>query len=120
MSGTADFPAWIDGRLCAPGTGRVSCDDEGLLLGFAVFETVLFEGGVAWLLERHLARLADGARELGLAPRVDPAAAVREYCAAGAARLRAAHHADTRRRAQEPRCSSARARSCGRPIRAWS
>ncbi len=82
MSGTADFPAWIDGRLCAPGTGRVSCDDEGLLLGFAVFETVLFEGGVAWMLERHLARLADGARELGLAPRVDPAAAVREYCAA--------------------------------------
>ena len=82
MSGTADHPAWIDGVLHAPGTGRISCDDEGLLLGFAVFETVLFEGGVAWLLERHLARLAAGARELGLVPRVEPERAVREYLAA--------------------------------------
>lgn len=82
MSGTADYPAWIDGCVHAPGAGRVSCDDEGLLLGFAVFETVLFEDGVAWMLERHLARLAQGARELGLLPRVEPERAVREYLAA--------------------------------------
>jgi branched-subunit amino acid aminotransferase/4-amino-4-deoxychorismate lyase len=82
MNAAEGFPSWIDGRLCGPGEGLVSCEDQGFLSGLAVFETVLYEDGVAWLLERHLARLALGARELAIEPRCDPARAVRELCAA--------------------------------------
>jgi len=86
MSAAERYPSWVDGRLCAPGEGAVSTDDQGFLSGLSVFETVLFESGTAWLLDRHLARLAQGARELAIEPRFDPARAVREYCAALGAR----------------------------------
>jgi branched-chain amino acid aminotransferase len=86
MSVAERFPSWIDGRLCGPGEGTVSTDDQGFLSGLSVFETVLYESGTAWLLDRHLARLANGARELGIAPRFDPQRAVRELCAALGAR----------------------------------
>jgi len=82
VSSSARFPSWIDGRLHGPGEGRVSIEDQGFLLGLSVFETVLFEGGTAWLLDRHLARLCEGARALRIEPRFDPERAVRELCAA--------------------------------------
>jgi branched-chain amino acid aminotransferase len=86
MSAAERYPSWVDGRFCAPGEGAVSTDDQGFLSGLSVFETVLFELGTAWLLDRHLARLAQGARELAIEPRFDPARAVREFCAALGAR----------------------------------
>ena len=86
MSTQERYPSWIDGRLFGPGEGAVSIDDQGFLSGLAVFETVLYESGTAWLLERHLARLAQGARELCIEARADPARAVREFSAALGAR----------------------------------
>lgn len=47
-------------------TECVPSDDRGLLFGESVFETVAFLTGRAPLWERHLARLASGARALGL------------------------------------------------------
>jgi branched-chain amino acid aminotransferase len=86
MSAAERYPSWVDGRLFGPGEGAVSTDDQGFLSGLSVFETVLFESGTAWLLDRHLARLAQGARELAIEPRFEPARAVREFCAALGAR----------------------------------
>ena len=51
------FPTWINGRHFGPGEGRVSTDDQGFLLGLALFETVLWRDGVAYFLEDHLERL---------------------------------------------------------------
>ncbi|MBK7644352.1 MAG: aminotransferase class IV [Planctomycetes bacterium] len=82
MSSFERFPSWIDGRLFAPGEGCVSSDDQGLLSGLSVFETVLREAGTAWFLDRHLARLEQGAAGLCIARRFDPQRAVEEYCAA--------------------------------------
>jgi len=86
MSAAERYPSWVDGRLCGPGEGALSTDDQGFLLGLSVFETVLYESGTAWLLDRHLARLEQGARELGIEPRFDPRRAVSELCAALGAR----------------------------------
>lgn len=80
MSAPEQYPSWIDGRIFGPGEGMVACDDQGFLSGLSVFETVLYESGTAWMLDRHLRRLADGARELAIEPRFDPAQAVRELC----------------------------------------
>ena len=45
---------------------RIPADDRGLLFGETVFETVAFKGGHAPLWSRHMARLAHGAKVLGL------------------------------------------------------
>jgi branched-subunit amino acid aminotransferase/4-amino-4-deoxychorismate lyase len=86
VSAPERFPSWIDGRLCGPGEGVVSCDDQGFLAGLAVFETVLYESRTAWLLDRHLQRLSAGARELAIEARFEPERAVRELCGALGAR----------------------------------
>ncbi len=52
------YPTWIDGHLHAPGEGRVSVCDTGFLLGLSVFESVLWEDGVAYFLEDHIDRRA--------------------------------------------------------------
>jgi branched-subunit amino acid aminotransferase/4-amino-4-deoxychorismate lyase len=44
----------------------VRADDAGLLLGWGVFETLAIAGGEPLLLERHLERMARGARTLSL------------------------------------------------------
>lgn len=61
------YPTWIDGQLFEPGAARISTDDPGFQLGLAVFETLLYED--AWLhdVDAHVARLADGARAIGIA-----------------------------------------------------
>jgi branched-chain amino acid aminotransferase len=81
MSAAERYPSWVDGRMFGPGEGSLSIDDQGFLSGLACFETVLYESGTAWLLDRHLARLEQGARELCILPRFDPERAVRELCA---------------------------------------
>jgi branched-chain amino acid aminotransferase len=71
---------WIhlNGRLVAPGEGRIDPADRGLLLADGLFETLRAYGGRPFRLEAHLTRLADGAAVIGLAmpPAAEIAAAV--------------------------------------------
>ena len=53
--------AWIDGE---PGEA-VEVDDRGLQYGDGLFETMAVRGGSIRLLDRHLARLAAAAHNLG-------------------------------------------------------
>lgn len=82
------FPTWVDGRLYEPGAGTVSTDDQGLLLGLAVFDGLLFEDGCRYFEEEHLARLARGAAALGIPwpPPHDPRAGLRSISEALAGR----------------------------------
>ena len=77
-----DYPTWINGMIHAPGEGRVSPSDQGLHLGLAVFETLLFEDGCVYFLERHLDRLRRGSTHIGLEwpLKWDLRLAVLEYC----------------------------------------
>lgn len=77
---TRAFPSFVNGRIAAPGAPAVRADDAGFLLGLSVFDTVLFEDGAFVFLEDHLARLADGAGELGIPwpPPHDPERALAE------------------------------------------
>lgn len=69
-----------DRRLAVLGTGLVDAqqpvlcaDDLGVLRGDGIFETLLVRGGLAWLLDEHLARLARSARRMELAAPTAPA-----------------------------------------------
>lgn len=58
---------WCNGALVAdPTVPVVRADDHGLVVGDGVFETVEVVGGRAFALTRHLRRLRDSARGLGL------------------------------------------------------
>ncbi|GHC42378.1 aminotransferase class IV [Streptomyces cinnamoneus] len=71
---------WFNGALREADTARVSVFDHGLTVGDGVFETLKTTAGRPFALTRHLARLADGARSLGLPePDLDE---VRHACAA--------------------------------------
>ena len=62
------LPAWIGDGL-APGEGpgpTVDALDAGLRSGIGVFETLRAHGTATLAAERHLVRLADGARRLGI------------------------------------------------------
>lgn len=66
------YPAWVAGRLVAPGEPAVAADDASLTSGHGVFEAVKVLDGVPFALRRHLERLAQSAGRLGIvAP--DPA-----------------------------------------------
>ena len=82
MSGTF---VHLNGRLVPAEQAAISVFDAGLLHGASVFTTMLAHRGVVFRLDRHLARLMDAARLLGL--RIDAtaeglAAASREVLAA--------------------------------------
>lgn len=62
----AAFPTWVDGRLVAAGRPALGADAAGLGLGLGLFETLLALGGERRQEEEHLARMARGARFLGL------------------------------------------------------
>ncbi|MDF1798065.1 MAG: aminotransferase class IV [Planctomycetota bacterium] len=79
------YPAWVRGRLVAPGEPAIPADDEGLQLGLSVFDTLLFERGMLLFLERHLERFEGGLAELGISVPWQPAAALEDYLAALAA-----------------------------------
>jgi branched-chain amino acid aminotransferase len=66
VSALEDWPLWADGRFVASGEPAVAADDEGLLLGMAVFDTLAVDRGRVPFLGEHLARLAEGARALGI------------------------------------------------------
>ncbi|MRN57246.1 aminodeoxychorismate lyase [Paenibacillus monticola] len=52
---------------------KVSAMDHGFLYGIGLFETFRTYGGVPFLLERHLDRLAEGCRQLGIPFELDSA-----------------------------------------------
>ncbi|MBO9520840.1 MAG: aminotransferase class IV [Nocardioidaceae bacterium] len=58
---------WCDGALLAdPTAPALRLDDHGFTVGDGVFETLKVTDGVPFALTRHLARLTEGARRLGL------------------------------------------------------
>jgi len=57
---------WIDGELVEVGAARVPILDHGLLYGDGIFEGMRIYDGRLFRLDRHLARLAAGARALRL------------------------------------------------------
>ena len=54
--------SWVDGRP----SEQLSVQDRGLAYGDGLFETIAVRGGTPTLLDRHLARLADGCARLRL------------------------------------------------------
>lgn len=61
--------AWCDGTLLDdPAAPALRLDDHGFTVGDGVFETLKVIDGAPFALTRHLARLTEGARRLGLAP----------------------------------------------------
>ena len=61
---------WRDGEF-VEAESAVSADDRGWLVGDAVFETILVERGAPAFLERHLARMRNGCRVLGVGRNLD-------------------------------------------------
>jgi branched-chain amino acid aminotransferase len=57
---------FIDGAIVDRAEARISVVDHGLLYGDGVFEGMRAHGGVVFAIERHLERLARGARALHL------------------------------------------------------
>jgi branched-chain amino acid aminotransferase len=72
------FPVYANGAVHPAGTPVLAAEDQGFLLGLSVYDTLLVEEGCIYFLEDHLARLARGAAELGIAwpPPWDPAEAL--------------------------------------------
>jgi branched-subunit amino acid aminotransferase/4-amino-4-deoxychorismate lyase len=68
VNGGDPWPILVDGRPVDSGAPAVAADDEGFLLGLAVFDTLAVDGGRVPFLDEHLARLVEGAQALGIAP----------------------------------------------------
>ncbi len=80
MNETRTYPAWVDGRILPAESPGIAPGDEGFLLGLGIFETLAVESGIPLFLEEHLARMAEGAKVVGLRPPpVDPETAVHAY-----------------------------------------
>lgn len=56
---------WLDGRLVAAGSARVSAFDRGFLFGDGCYETLRAYGGKPYLLDGHIGRLFLSAGRLG-------------------------------------------------------
>jgi branched-chain amino acid aminotransferase len=57
---------WMDGKIVDESEAKVSVSDHGLLYGDGIFEGMRVIAGRVFRLERHLARLAFGAKVLAL------------------------------------------------------
>jgi branched-chain amino acid aminotransferase len=57
---------WVDGRFVRPDEHALAATDHGVLVGDGVFESVRVDHGVAFSLDRHLARLQRSADALRL------------------------------------------------------
>jgi 4-amino-4-deoxychorismate lyase len=79
MATHADIVVGLDGQPVPTDRPVVFADDPMFARGDGVFETLLIRGGVACLLEAHLARLARSAAIVGLPP---PDLERWRYCAA--------------------------------------
>jgi branched-chain amino acid aminotransferase len=66
MSGDGSGVVWLDGELVDLDAARVPVIDHGLLYGDGLFEGMRIYGGRVFRLDRHLERLAAGARALAL------------------------------------------------------
>jgi 4-amino-4-deoxychorismate lyase len=77
----ASVVAVLGRGVVSPGTPVMRADDPGVL-GEGLFETMLVRDGRPWLLDEHLARLADSAPTVGLAVPTGLADLVRTACAA--------------------------------------
>jgi len=70
------LPAWFDDGPVDPAAPAITLLDAGLRSGLGVFETLRAHGAATLALDRHLARLVDSARRIGIAadgPRVEAA-----------------------------------------------
>jgi branched-chain amino acid aminotransferase len=78
---------WLNGQLLPTAAARLDAADRGLLLGDGLFETMRVVEGRPPLLSRHLTRLNEGARVLGLpVPAVDMEAVLRQLLTANGLR----------------------------------
>lgn len=57
---------WVNDRLVPAGEAHLDPRDRGFSLGDGLFETMRARGGIVLFVERHLARLSEGARTIGL------------------------------------------------------
>ena len=57
---------WVNGKLLAPDEKAVSAIDHGIIVGDAVFETIKVENGSPFAITRHLKRLDESSKGLGL------------------------------------------------------
>jgi branched-chain amino acid aminotransferase len=82
---------WLNGAFVEASEARVSALDAGLQHGVGLFETMQARGGQVFRLPEHLDRLAESARELGLADplRTEPLAQAVEQVMARWARQEA-------------------------------
>lgn len=72
---------WVNGRFVPAEEPAVRPDDAGVLFGRGVYDTFRARDGHVFRLEAHVARMAAGARLVGIAmPALDAAAVVRELC----------------------------------------
>jgi len=62
--------AWINGRVVPYGDAAVPIDDRGLQFGESLYEVIPVTVGEPRLLGEHVARMEQGAAELGLGPGV--------------------------------------------------
>jgi len=62
-----DAVVWLDGRVVEIGEARIPVTDHGLLYGDGIFEGIRLYHGRVFQLDRHLARFAAAARQIGLA-----------------------------------------------------
>lgn len=74
-----DELVYLNGQLLPRGQAHISVMDYGFLYGYGLFETMRAYEGKVFLMERHLARLADAAGKLGFSVAMfDLSSAVRE------------------------------------------
>ncbi|HVN38989.1 MAG TPA: branched-chain-amino-acid transaminase [Myxococcota bacterium] len=66
MSGDGSGMVWLDGELVDLSAARIPVIDHGLLYGDGLFEGMRIYGDRVFRLDRHLERLAAGARALAL------------------------------------------------------
>lgn len=85
VAGPGGALVWIHGREPG-GAPLVSALDRGLTLGDGLFETMRVEGGTAFRLDAHLARLRAGAERLAIPLPVDLRDSVRAALCVAAAR----------------------------------
>jgi branched-chain amino acid aminotransferase len=57
---------WIDGQITSGAEARIPVFDHGLLYGDGLFEALRINSGRVFRMEKHLARLAAGAKAMGI------------------------------------------------------
>lgn len=60
------FPTWVSGALFQPGQPSFAAEDEGLLLGLSVFDSMIWDRGCVFFFEEHMQRFQSGLEQLGV------------------------------------------------------